>query len=103
MSIFAKNYGNMCFHGNQIGPKLLVRNVLLTFQMEQNRTFLDDFKYDYWILHKKLLPDEIFTIFHKIAHISFNIGLRILNLHTLGHPFPSAGHVCALPYNGAYE
>ena len=30
--------------------------------------------------------------FHKITQISFNIGLRILNLHTLGHPFPSAGH-----------
>ena len=60
--------------------------------MEQNRTFLENFKYDYWILHKKIVWDEIFTIFDKIIHISFNIGLRILNLHTLGHRFPSAGH-----------
>ena len=33
------------------------------------------------------------TIFDKIIHISFNIGPRILNLHTLGHPFISAGHL----------
>ena len=85
----------MGFHGNQIGdmvPILLAKNVLLTFQMEQNGTFLDNFKYDHWILHRKLVCDEIFTIFHKITHISFNIGPRMLNLHTLGHPFPSAGH-----------
>ena len=43
---------------------------------------------------KKIVLDEIFTIFHKIIHISFNIGPRILNVHTLGHPFPSAGHIC---------
>ena len=30
---------------------------------EQNRTFLDNFKYDYWILHKKLVCDEIVTIY----------------------------------------
>ena len=96
MSIFDKNYGNMGSHGNQIGdtvPILLVKNVLSTFQMEQNGPFLHNFKYNYWILHKKLVLDEIFTIFHKITHISFNIGQRILNVHTLGHPFPSAGHV----------
>ena len=86
----------MGFYGNQIGdmvPILLVKNVLLTFQMEQNGTFLDNLKYDYWILHKKLDSDEIIPIVHKITHISFNIGPRILNVHTLGHPFPSAGHV----------
>ena len=47
----------MGFHGNQIAdmvPILLAKDVLLTFQMEQNGTFLDDFKYDYWILHKKI-------------------------------------------------
>ena len=70
----------------------MVKNILLTFQMEQNRMFLDDFKYDYWILHKKLVCDGIVNNFHKISHISFNIGPRIWNLHTLGHPFPSAGH-----------
>ena len=46
----------MSFHGNQIGdmfPILLVKNVRLTFQMEQNGTYLDNSKYDYWILHKK--------------------------------------------------
>ena len=76
----------MGFHGNQI------KNLLLTFQMEQSGTFLDNFKYDYWILHKKLVFDENFIIFHKITHISFNIGPGILNVHTLGHPVPSAGH-----------
>ena len=30
------------------------KNVLLTFQMEQHGTFPDDFKYDYWVLHKKI-------------------------------------------------
>ena len=60
--------------------------------MEQNGTFLYNFKYDYWILHEKLVWDEIFTIINKITHISFIIGLRILNLHTLEHPFPLAGH-----------
>ena len=54
--------------------------------MEQNGMFLDKFKYDYWILHKKIVLDEIFT------NNSFNIGPRILNVLTLGHPFPSAGH-----------
>ena len=36
----------MGFHGNQIGdmvPILLSKNILLTFQMEQNGTFLDNF------------------------------------------------------------
>ena len=87
----------MGFHGNQIGhmvPILLVKNVLFTFQMEQNETSLDDFKCDYWILHTKIeVLDEIFTIFHKITHISFNIGPRILNVHTMGNPFPLAGHI----------
>ena len=55
-------------------PILLVKNVLLTFQMEQNGKFLDNYKYDYWILCKKIVWDEIFNIFHKITHISFNIG-----------------------------
>ena len=33
----------------------VLKNVLLTFQMEQNGTFLNSFKYDYWILHKNLV------------------------------------------------
>ena len=47
----------MRFHVNQIVdmvPILLVKDVLLTFQMEQNGTFLDKSKYDYWILHTKI-------------------------------------------------
>ena len=55
MSIFDKSYGNIGFHGNQIGdmvPILLVKNGLL---MELNGTFPDNSKYDYWILHKKLV------------------------------------------------
>ena len=58
VSIFDKNYRNIGFHGNQIGdmvPILLVKNGLLTFQMEQKGTFMDNFKYDYWLLHKKLV------------------------------------------------
>ena len=65
--------------------------------MEQNRMFLDNFKYDYWILDKKLVWNGIFPIFNKITHISFNIGQRILNLHTMEHPFPSAGHIYISP------
>ena len=68
----------MSFHGNQIGdmvPILLVKYILSTFQMEQNGTFVDNSKYDYWILHKKLVRDEIFNILHKITHISFNLDL----------------------------
>ena len=56
--IFYKDYQNISFHGNQkeaMLPILLVKNVLLTFQMEQNGTFLDNSKYDFWILHKKLV------------------------------------------------
>ena len=86
----------MSFHGNQMGdvvPFFTGKNVLLTFQMEQNGTFWDNSKYDYLILHTKLVWDEIFNIFHKSTHISFNIRLRMLNLDTLGHPFPSAGHI----------
>ena len=85
----------MGFHGNQIGdmvPILLVKNVLLTLKMEQNGMFLDNFKYDDWILHTKFVSDEIFTSFHKITESSFNIGLRIMNLPTLGHLFPWAGY-----------
>ena len=76
----------MGFHGNQIGDMVPI------FQMERNGTFLDNFKYDYWVLHQQLVLDETFTIFHETTHISFNIDPIILNVHTLGHPFPSAGH-----------
>ena len=54
--------------------------------------FLENSKYDYWILHKKLVIDEIVTIIHISTHISLNIGPRILNLHTPEYPFPLAGH-----------
>ena len=47
--------------------------------MEQNGTFLENFEYDHQILHKKSGWDEIYTIFHEIAHISLNIGRRISN------------------------
>ena len=55
--IFDQNYGNMGFHGYQIEnivPILLVKNVLLTFQMEQKGMFRGNFNYDYWILHTKI-------------------------------------------------
>ena len=85
----------MGFHGNQIadnGTNFTGKKRSIDIPNGKNGTFLDNFKYDCWILHKKLVLDEIFTIFHKITHISFNIDPRILNVHTLGHPFPSAGH-----------
>ena len=66
--------------------------------MEQNGTFLDNSKYNFWILQKKIVRGEFFSIFHKITHISFNIGLRILNLHTAGHPFPLAGQIYVYIY-----
>ena len=53
---------------------------------------LENFKYENWILHIKLVRVEIFTIFHKSTHISLNIGPKVLKLHTLEHPFPLAGH-----------
>ena len=37
------------------------KNILLTFQMEQNGTFLQNSKYDNWVLHKELVLDEIYT------------------------------------------
>ena len=49
---------NMTFYGNQIDDIVVnftAKNVLLTFQMEQNGTFLENFEYDLEILHKKLL------------------------------------------------
>ena len=58
MPTFDKELMNMSFHGNQIGDIvaiLLLKAFLLTFQMEQNETFLENSKYDYWILHKKLI------------------------------------------------
>ena len=51
-------------------------------------TFLDNSKYDHWILHKKLVIDESCTIIHISTHISLNIGPRILNFHTPEYPFP---------------
>ena len=43
----------------------------------ERRTFMENSKYDYWVLHKKLFQDEIFTL-------KLNIGPRILNPNTLG-------------------
>ena len=50
-------------------------------------------KYNHWILHKKLVEDEYFTIFHKSTHIFLNIGHTISNPHTLEYPFSLAGHI----------
>ena len=49
---------NMIFVGNQIGYILVVlttKIVLLTFQIEQNEILLENLKYHYSILHKKLV------------------------------------------------
>ena len=77
---FIKSIYELCFHGNQKGDKVAILPL---------KTFIDfsNCKYDYWILHKKLVWVEI-SICHKFTHISLNIGPRIQNLHTLEHPFP---------------
>ena len=52
----------MNFHGNQIGDMvqiLLVKNFLLTFQMNNS-------KYDYWILQKKIVLDKMSILFIKL-------------------------------------
>ena len=61
--------------------------------MEQNGMFLENSKYNIWIIHKKLAQDEIVTIIHISIHISFNIGPRILNSYNPEYPFPSAVHI----------
>ena len=61
--------------------------------MEPNGTFWENSKYDYWLLHKKLVLDETITIIHILTHISSNISPRILNPHTPGYPFPLACHI----------
>ena len=53
---------------------------------------MENFKYHFWILHKTLVKDEIYTISQKSTHISFNISLSILKPHIPEHPFPLAGH-----------
>ena len=59
--------------------------------MEQNGIFLENSNYDHWILHKKLVWDEIYTFFMNLL-ISLNIGPRSLVPHTPEYPFPLAGH-----------
>ena len=49
---------NISFHGNQVGDIVAIvqlKSFPLAFQME--------FKYVHWILHKKLVEDELW-IFH---------------------------------------
>ena len=48
------------------------KNVLLTFQMEQNGTFLENFKCDHWILYKKLFRDEIYHFYPLIPLSTFS-------------------------------
>ena len=45
-------------HSSNFAPK----SILLTFQMEPNGTFWENSKYDYWILHKKLVLDETISL-----------------------------------------
>ena len=42
----------MSFHGNQIRDILAILMLETFFQMEQHGTFLENFKYHYWSLHK---------------------------------------------------
>ena len=71
----------MSFHGNQIGdmvPILPVKNVLLTFQMEQNGTFRDNSKYEYWILHKKKFEMKFSIFFIKLLISPLTLALGCL-------------------------
>ena len=61
--------------------------------------FLENSKYKIWILHKKLVKDEIVSVFHISIHISLNIGPRILNPYTPEYPFPSAVHLYSRTQN----
>ena len=91
MSIFDKDCVHMNSHGNQKEGKvaiLLLKNIPLTFQIEQNGMFLKNSRYKIWILHKKLAEDVNVTVFHISIHISLNIGPRILNPYTPEYPFP---------------
>ena len=38
----------------------ITKNILLTFQIEQKGTFLENSKYNYWILHKKMKLSLLF-------------------------------------------
>ena len=62
--------------------------------MEQNGTFLENFKYNHWILHKKLVCDEIYNFFINLLIIiiimSLNIGPKLIDPHTPEYPFPLA-------------
>ena len=65
--IFDKDHMNMSFHGNtnrRYSSNFTAKNVPLAFQMEQNGMFLENYEYDHEILHKKLVLDDIYTIFH---------------------------------------
>ena len=55
--------------------------------------FLENSNYNYWILHKKLVLNEIGT---SSVHISFNFDHRMLNHCTPDYPFPLAGHTYIL-------
>ena len=49
---------NMSFNGipkRKYSSNFTAKNILLTFQMEQNGTFLENSKYDFGILHKTLV------------------------------------------------
>ena len=84
-------------NGNQIGDMVPILPVK-TFYWHSKWNKMEHFGIIAGFYTKKLVWDEIFNIFHKSTHISFNIGLRMLNLHTLGHPFPSAGHIYSIKY-----
>ena len=86
----------MSFHGNQIGHKVSML-LLKTFQWHPKWNKMELF----WRIlsvttgfyTKKLVRDNLFTIFHKSINISLDIGLRILNPLTPEHLFPLAGEL----------
>ena len=63
----------------EIYSDFTANNILLAFQMDQNGTFPENYKYDHWILHKKL----VFTLFITNFH-----GHTIVNPNTTEYPDP---------------
>ena len=61
---------------------------------EMEQAYRAYFRYYHWILHKKVVRDEIVIIFHRNTHISLDIGSRVSNAYTLEYPFPLAGQSC---------
>ena len=59
--MFFKDHMIMSFHGDQMD--IIIVAILLLKKFYWNGTFLQNSKYDHWILHKKLVWGEMYTLF----------------------------------------